>query len=147
MACIIRVVPKADAAEWVYSLHHTKPSMALGLLLGGDRWSCVDEVALATVDGEIVGIATIAPQGEEMNGIPTIVAIYVLHKHRSSGIGYELLEASVDYMLAKGLEPIRIDIMNSKVSRMIGRLPIEKQQKISAVDLSMGGAMDAMLES
>ncbi len=143
----IKVVPKADAAEWVHSLHSTKPSMAMGLLLAGDRWSCVDEVALATVDGEIVGIATIAPQGEMMEGVPTIVAIYVLHGHRHRGIGYELLEAAVDYMLAKGLEPIHIDSINSKVSRMIDRLPMEKRQKISVVDSSMGGAMDAMLES
>lgn len=143
----VKVVPKADAAEWVHNLHLTKPSMALGLLLGGDRWSCVDEVTLATVDGEIVGIATIAPHGEEMSGTPTIVAIYVAHEFRSSSIGFELLEASVDYMLAKGLEPIRIDVMNSKVSRMIDRLPMEKRQKLSVVDSSMGGAMDAMLES
>lgn len=143
----IKVVPKADAAEWVHSLHSARPSMAVALLLGGDRWSCVDEVALATVDGEIVGIATIAPNGEMMDGQPTIVAIYVAHDHRQSGVGFELLEASVDYMLAKGLTPIRIDVMNSKVSRMIDRLSMEKRQRISVVDSSMGGSLDAMLES
>lgn len=143
----IKVVPKADAAEWVHSLHSTRPSMAVALLLGGDRWSCIDEVALANVDGEIVGIATIAPNGEEMSGTPTIVAIYVAHGSRSSGIGCELLEAAVDYMLSKGLEPIRIDVMNSKVSRLIDRLSTEKRQRISVVDSSMGGMMDAMLES
>ena len=127
-------------------MHFAKPSMALGLLLGGDRWLCVDEVALATVDDMIVGIATIAPEGEMRDGEPTIVAIYVLHEHRASGVGYELLEATVDYMLSKGLAPIRIDAMNSKVSRMINRLPAEKRQKLSVVDQSMGGAMDAMLE-
>lgn len=142
----IRIVPKAEAASWVHSLHFAKPSMALGLLLGGDRWLCVDEVALATVDDMIVGIATIAPEGEMRDGEPTIVAIYVLHEHRASGVGYELLEATVDYMLSKGLAPIRIDAMNSKVSRMINRLPAEKRQKLSVVDQSMGGAMDAMLE-
>lgn len=142
----IRIVPKGEAASWVHSLHSSKPSMALGLLLGGDRWLCVDEVALATVDHAVVGIATIAPEGEMRDGEPTIVAIYVLHEHRASGVGYELLEATVDYMLSKGLEPIRIDAMNSKVSRMVDRLPAEKRQKISVVDQSMGGAMDAMLE-
>jgi GNAT superfamily N-acetyltransferase len=142
----IRIVPKAEAASWVHSLHSAKPSMALGLLLAGDRWLCVDEVALATVDGEIVGIATIAPEGEMRDGEPTIVAIYVLHEHRASGIGYELLEATVDYMSSKGFTPIRVDVMNSKVSRMIDRLPADKRQKLSVVDQSMGGAMDAMLE-
>lgn len=82
-----------------------------------------------------------------MSGTPTIVAIYVTHEFRSSGIGFELLEAAVDYMVAKELTPIRIDVMNSKVSRMIDRLSTEKRQKLSVVDSSMGGMMDAMLES
>ena len=142
----IKVVPKADAADWVNSLFFTKPSMALGLLLGGDRWSCVDEVALASVDGEIVGIATIALQGEEMSGQPTIVAIYVAHEHRLSGIGFELLEAAVNHMLLKGLEQIRIDVMNSKVSRLIKRLPREKRKRLYVVESSMCGEMDTMLE-
>lgn len=142
----IKIVPKTEAASWVYSLHSTKPRMALGMLLAGDRWSCVEEVVLATVDGEIVGIATIAPKGEQMSGEPTIVAIYVVHEHRASGIGYELLEVAIDYMLSKGLAPIRVDAMNSKVSRMIDRLPAEKRQKLSVVEQSMGGAMDAILD-
>jgi len=142
----IRIIPKAEVASWVRSLHSAKPSIALGILLGGDRWLCVDEAALATVGREIVGIATIAPEGEMRHGEPTIVAIYVLHEHRASGVGYKLLETTVDYMLSKGLAPIHIDAMNSKVSRMIDRLPAEKRQKLSVVDQSMGGMMDAVLE-
>lgn len=105
------------------------------------------EVVAAKLDGEIVGIATIAPEGEQMSGEPTIVAIYVLREYRSSGVGYQLLEAAVDYMLSKGLEPIHVDIFNSKVSRSIARLQIEKRQKINAVDQSMGGMFDLIMEA
>lgn len=143
---MIKIIPKVEAAEWVRSLHFTKPSMVLGMLLAGDRWSCVDKVALATIDSKIVGIATIAPNGEEMSGEPTIVAIYVLREHRGSRIGYQLLEAAVDYMLSKGLVPIHIDAFNSKILRMIDRLPFEKRQKLNVVDQSMDGAMDKMFE-
>jgi len=142
----IQIVPRADVAEWVHSLHLAKPSMALGILLAGDRWSCIRKVVVAKVDDKIVGIATIAPEGEERSGEPTIVAIYVLHEHRSYGIGYQLLEAAIDYILSKGLEPIRLDIVGSKASRMIERLSIEKRQKLNVVDQSMGEALDAILE-
>ncbi|MBT9174137.1 MAG: hypothetical protein DDT21_02548 [Syntrophomonadaceae bacterium] len=142
----IQVLPKADVAEWVHKLHTMRPSMALGTLLAGDRWACVTEVVVAKVEGEIVGIATIAPKGEQMSGEPTIVAIYVSHEHRGRGIGYQLLEAAVDYMLSKGLEPIRLDVLNSKMWRLIARLPAEKRQKLNVVDLSMGGIIDAVME-
>ena len=142
----IQILPKGDVSEWVYSLHSTRPGMAMGLLLSGDRWSCVEEVTVAKIDGEIAGIITIAPEGEEMSGKPTIVAIYVLKEHRASGVGYQLFEATIDYMSSKDLIPIHVDAMNSKVLRMIDRLPIEKRQKLNVVDQTMGGAMDAMLD-
>lgn len=143
----IQIGQKNEKVEkWMSSLHAERPGMALGLFLAGDRWECVDEVALAMVGSEIVGIATIASRGEMMNGKPTIVAVYVLKDHRLKGIGYELLEATIDYMSLKGLTPIHIDALNSKVLRMINRLSIEKRQKLSVVDQSKGETLDAILE-
>lgn len=142
----IRISPKSEVASWVHSLQLTKPSTSIALLLSGDRWSCVGDVVLATEESEILGIATIAPQGEMGDGNPTIVAIYILPDNRASGVGYLLLEATVDYMVSKGLTPIHMDVMNSRVMRMIDRLTPERRQFIVTMDLSMGGAMDAMLE-
>lgn len=141
----IDVGRKSDVADWLHSLYSTKPSMVLEHLFSGDRWSCVDELVVATVDGEIIGIATIAPQGA-MASI-TMVAIYVLPDYRQMGIGFNLLEAVVDYLLLKGINPIRFEVMNSRVLRMIDRLPAEKWQKISVVDLSVSGICDAMFEN
>ena len=81
-----------------------------------------------------------------MSGEPTIVAIYVLHEYRKKGIGSKLLEAAVDYMLQEGLEPIRIEVLNSKVLQMINRLPIEKRQKLNVMDQSISG-IDAILKT
>ena len=143
-----KIVPKAEAVEWVSSLHTARPSVALGVLLAGDRWSCVDEVVLATtVFGDIVGIATMAFRGEWESGESTIVAVYVLPDRRGHGIGYKLFETAIDYMLSREFETIRVDAMNSKVSRMIDHLPIEKRQKLNVVVQSFGGMVDAMMES
>lgn len=146
MALVIEIHRKSEISELVDRLHHERPSLALGTLLAGDRWSCVADVVVAKKDGEIAGIATIAPKGEQLSGKPTIVAIYVSQEYRGLGIGYKLLETAIDYMLNQGLEPIHIDILNSKVSRMIARLPIEKQQKLRVADQSLGGLIDAMME-
>ena len=146
MKIVFEVLPKADVTEWVYSLHSAKPSMALGILLAGARWDCVTESVVAKVNGKVVGIATIAPKGEQMSGEPTIVAIYVLHEYRGEGIGFRLFEKAIDYMLQKGLEPIRVNVLNSKVLHMINRLPVEKRQKLKVVDQSMGGRLDSIME-
>lgn len=146
-AASVEIHKKHEVADWVEELHTDRPSVALATMLAGDRWSCVTEVVIAKMrNGKIVGIATIAAEGEQLNGEPSIVAIYVLHEHRASGIGYQLLEATIDYMLSKGLEPIRIDVLHSKILKMIARLPIEKQQKLHVVDLSLGGMIDAIME-
>ena len=50
----IQILPKADLAEWARLLHSTEPSMALGVLLSGDCWSCVSEAAVAKINGKIV---------------------------------------------------------------------------------------------
>jgi len=42
------IIPKFEAAEGVHLLHIAKSSMVLGLFLTSDRWSCVDEMTLAT---------------------------------------------------------------------------------------------------
>ncbi len=142
----IQITSKDKVVDWVHLLHDANPGMAIGLLLSGDRWSCVEEVVLAVVKKKIVGIATIAPLGEMRTGEPTIVGLYILHDYRGQGIGFSLLTATINYMLSKNMEPIRLDVMNSKISRMIDRLSIEKQQKLNVVDQS-GSLLDILLES
>lgn len=117
------------------------------LLLGGDRWLCIDEVIVATtIDGTFAGIATLSPRGEDDSGHPTIVALYVPKAQRGQRVGSKLQEAAIDRMVERGLVPVRIDTLNSKVLRIIQRLPAEKQSKLIVVDQSMGGTMDFVLE-
>ena len=140
-------LPKADVEGWVHSLHSTRPSMALGVLLAGDRCECITETVVAKINNTIVGIATIAPEGEQLSGEPTIVALYVLPEYRQKGIGFQLLEAAIDHMIKKGIAPIRIDVLHSKVLKMVNRLPTEKRQKLNVVDQSMGGVLDSVLDT
>lgn len=58
----IKVLSKSEVGRWV--LEKTNPATpAIATLFGGDRLACCDEGVALEVDGEIVGIATIAPTG------------------------------------------------------------------------------------
>ena len=143
-----KIQKKEEVSAWMHNLHRTRSGVAMVTLFGGDRWSCVTEVVtVENEDGEIIGIATIAAKGEQMSGQPTLIGLYVLPPFRSSGAGFALLEAAVDQMLATGLTPIRLDILNSKIFNMINRLPAEKQEQLKIIDQSMGGLIDAVMET
>jgi len=139
----ISPIPKSRAALWVSSL---PPSPTIGILLAGDRWSCVSHVLTATVNGQIIGISTIANKGEMGEGVPTIVALYILPKYRNNGIGARLFEATVDYMLQLNLCPIRVDILNPKIVSMVKKLPKEKKSRLVINDLSstVGDTIETM---
>ncbi len=140
------VVKKEEIGSWMSNFHMCRPSPAKAILFSGDRWSCVEQVVLALVQEKMVGLASIAPEGEESSGQPTIVAIYVLRGYRALGIGYKLLNAAIDYMVAHKLTPIRVDVLNTKAAKMIDRLPPKRKQQLTVVDMSRGGSLDVMLD-
>jgi GNAT superfamily N-acetyltransferase len=94
-------------------------------------------VLVAKVNNNIAGIVTIAEHGETGNGIPAIVALYVKKDYRNHGIGFNLLNAAIDYMVKHKMTPIRIDILNPKVIRMVEKLPDEKKAYLDIKDFSL----------
>lgn len=67
---------------------HTNLTLSKVLLLGGDRLSACDEaVAVKDDSGKILGVASIAPLGEERSGEPTIVGLYVILEARQGQLG------------------------------------------------------------
>ena len=139
----IKIVSRGEVAEFRSSVPHG--TLAVGMLLAGDRWGCVQQVVAAYSGEKVVGIATIAPDGEQNSGEPTIVALYVMAKYRSQGVGAALLEVAVDWMISERMTPIRIDSFNSKVTRMVARLPEEKQECVRLCDHA-NSIVDAMME-
>lgn len=69
------------------------------IILTGDRISCCTELiaahAVTTIGDEtrqrIAGLCSLAPDGEQASGTPTIVAVAVRPDFRQAGIGRELL--------------------------------------------------------
>ena len=132
---MFKILSRVEFHAWRGSL---LPSLSVGILLTGDRLACVDEVL--AFEGEILGVATIAPQGDEASGVPTIVALYVLPQHRRRGIGRALMEATVWRCRERGFERVRVDVMSAYIMRIIGSLPAELQVVLEVHDL--GDLMD-----
>jgi len=116
----------------------------MAILFAGDRLSCIDEAVGLEADGEVVGVATIAPRGEQMSGKPTIVAIYVRPKFRRKGLGRTLLMAAIDRCRERGLVPVRMDALTTPALCAAQNLPEDYRQDLRLVDASIGGALDAM---
>lgn len=127
------VISKQDVSRWLHDqvdMHH--PSI---LPLVGDRFSCIDEAV--AIGGElIIGIATIAAQGEQMSGEPTIVAVFIQPPFRGQGYGVQVFCAAVARCRERGLVPVRFDAIDPREAEIIRHLPDEYQQNVRLVDMS-----------
>lgn len=126
-------------SDWAGTL---SGSMAVSILLMGDRIRCCDEGVVARKDGHVVGVATIASRGEEDSGQPTIVAVYVLPNHRRQGIGRELLRRAIQRGIERGFDKLRVDVLGNYMMKAIAGLSKEERDRLEVVDLSFG--MDSL---
>jgi len=116
---------------------------AIGILFGGERFDCCDEVLAAFENDQFLGAVTLSSQGELMSGQPTIVGLWVSYQHRRKGIGQSLLEAAIRRMIERGLTPVRLDSISSKADIMIERLPQDLKKVIKVFS---GGPCDSVLD-
>lgn len=79
-------------------------------LFGSEQWWHVTYAAIARDEnGALIGLATLAMQGEDGESSPEIVGVWVHPRVRRQGIGTRLLIACVDKALALGWQkPVRI---------------------------------------
>lgn len=74
---------KTISMQEVAAFTRARLSPAIGILFVGDRFHCCDEGIGIFVEGELAGIITIAPEGEQESGEPTIVGLYVAPEYRN----------------------------------------------------------------
>ena len=138
----MRILSLAELTSWVQT--HVPHGVAMAILFAGDRLSCVDEAVGLEVDDEVVGVATIAPEGEQLSGEPTIVAIYVRSEFRKRGLGRTLLMVAIDRCRERGLVPVRMDALTTPALRAAENMPEDYRQDLRLVDASSEGTLDAM---
>jgi len=79
-----------------------------GLLFGGDRVFYCDEGVVAKIDGQPVGLASIAPKEESGQGPPEVVAVYVAPPQRRKGVGLTLLCRAAERLQERKLVPFSV---------------------------------------
>ena len=126
----IVVLSKEEVIEFIKTLN---PHPVVGFLLSGDRLLCVTEAVGIEKEREIIGIATIAKEGELLSGDPTLVALYVKPEHRQKGYGKKLLKEAISYAKKK-FPYLRVDILSSKVKKMIQSLSEEDKKFLKIFD-------------
>ena len=109
-------------------------SAATAVLFGGDRLSCCDEGVGIHLDGKLVGIATIAPRGEQDSGVPTIVGVYVDKAARQNRLGRQLFIATVQRCQERGFTRIHVDSMSVGMMKIIDSLPAEMRNLLDVQD-------------
>ncbi len=127
----------------------TNRNPVTNILFGGDRLAHVDHAfALVLGEGEeagAIGCATIASNGEEGSGQPTLVGIYISPSFRGEGYATEFLEQLVCEAAILGLTPLRVDVLSGRLMRAIASLPEEIRAMFEIRD--HGDAMDTMSDA
>lgn len=132
-----RVIRLDEFSAWLYSM---PVSPVVAILFGGDRLSCCDEAVVLEVNGQIVGAATIAPEGEMGTNLPAIVGLYVLLAHRRHGYGAAIMRAAVERCRERGFARVCVDIMSTGAKRAVERLPKDLRAMLDIHD--QGAMMD-----
>lgn len=138
-----KIINAREAARLLFEAHpQIRQDAWFPILFCGDRLSCCDEAAIVEIDGKIVALATIAPEGEMGEGTPTIVGLYTVRSFRRGGLGKAALEAAVRRCLAREFSHIRIDAISPNALRTIQSLSEELRAELVVNDQSMfGGAI------
>ena len=95
---------------------------------------CCDEAVTGEYNGQIVGCATIAPDGEMGSGPPTILDVYVLPEHRYQGFGSAIFRAAVRRCLERGFTAVQVPVISDIGVRMVEGLPRELSLRVDVDD-------------
>jgi GNAT superfamily N-acetyltransferase len=126
--------------EELRSFTHADFTIVKIMLFGGDRLGVCDEgVAVKDDAGKILGVASIAPNGECDLGVPTIVGLYTVPEARRAKVGYTVFEAAVKRCIARGFTKVRVDALSKHVLRIVDKLPDSLR---SAVEVSSAGGTE-----
>lgn len=126
----IDVISIKEIAAFVDS-HRSTTTM---ILFAGDRLSCCDEGVGISLDGRLVGIATIAPHGEQDSGTPTIVGVFVDKAARNKQLGQRLFLAAVQRCQERGFSRIHVDAVSDGMKKIINHLSPEIRSLLDIQD-------------
>lgn len=82
------------------------------ILFGGERFMWTTWGAMAKTGNLVIGLATVADEGEMGSGKPTLIGVMVLPDYRRRGIGTQLVRAVVDEARTRKLLPLLTECLS-----------------------------------
>ncbi len=111
-------------------------SASRAILFGGDRYLCCDEYVVCLEGKDLIAIASIAPHGEMMSGVPTIVGAWVHPSSRKQGIGKKLIEQTLSRCQERGFEKVELDALVPAIKKIYESFPEELKAYVILKDFS-----------
>jgi GNAT superfamily N-acetyltransferase len=104
-------------------------------LFDPDRWGQRDEAIIAEKDAEILGIVTLASNGLQNSGRPTLDTLYVRKSHRKTGLGYGLFEQGLRRLIERGATyRVFCQLQSSVMVRLVVKLPDDLKGRLEAYE-------------
>ncbi|MFB6226614.1 MAG: GNAT family N-acetyltransferase [Candidatus Paceibacteria bacterium] len=128
------IVSREQWREHLENLPEFPKEMVTVILFGGERLHCIDEAVIGTVDEQLIGAATIAPEGQEHRGDPEIVGLYVRPGFRREGYGTEIFRQAVHRCRERGWDQVKVQVISSDIPGLIEKLPQEDQELLHTVE-------------
>ena len=101
------------------------------MLFDFDRWGQCDEAIVAEEDGEILGVVTLASNGIENSGQPTLDTLYVPKRHCGMGLGYALFERGIRRLAdRRPNDNINCDLQSSIMLKLVAKLPDDLKSRL-----------------
>ena len=125
------------AQAFINDCRYTHP-FAVAILFSGDRAiGCKHKFVVENNSGEVIGVATLAPEGEQCSGDPTLVGIMIHGAHRRQGYGTALLVHVIEFAIKNKLIPLRIDLSNPSMIDLVSKLPARCHENTDFRDLTI----------
>lgn len=148
----LEIIDRTKLLDFIGKL--PKNDFMVSFLLKGDRIRGCDEGVIMTQQDKPIGVATIAPYGEEADvslinfrkrlekegvkdlnklqteGEPTIVGLYVVPEERKKGYGRKILIRAVERCIKRGFEKIRTDVTTPEGEKTVQSLPDDIKSKL-----------------
>lgn len=115
-----RVITAPEFGDFIRAL---PPSPIVSLLFKGSVLACCDEVVGLFLKDRIIGIASIAPKGEDRQSDPAIQALYMHPDFRKQGYGKMLGKAVFARCIQRGFTNVCADVLASGIINIIKHAP------------------------
>ena len=108
----------------------------MAISFGGDRLSCVSDFSVAYLE-RVIGVASFAKDGEQNDGHPALVGIFVspLFRDEDCSVEVELVRGVLDIAKKRGIDSVRFSVTTAYEKEILRQLPEALESQLEILDV------------